>query len=132
MRKIIFGTFIAAVLAGVGCVKTVNDRTTAGMPFLKDKIQARYERSVDQVTQATKDVITNLGTLVNEATMYNHTNAVRTVEGKVNQRSVWVRVEGIDRTITEVTVQARTSGGGSDVDLAAQIDKEIALKLASR
>jgi hypothetical protein len=132
MRKIIFASLLGAVLVGLGCVSTVDDRKTAGMPFTKDKILARYERPVDQVAQATKDVISSQGTLVNESTLYNQTNAVRTVEGKVNQRSVWVRIEGVDPKVTQVTVQARTSGGWSDIETAAQIDKEIALKLASR
>ena len=61
--------------------------------------------------------------------MYNQTNAVKTVEGKVNQRTVWVRVEAVDPKVTEVTVQTRTPGGLSDIDLAHQLEKEIALKL---
>jgi hypothetical protein len=32
--------------------------------------------------------------------------------------------------ITDVSVQARTQGGGSDIDLASQISTQIALKLA--
>jgi hypothetical protein len=54
---------------------------------------------------------------------------VKTVEGKVNQRTVWVRVEAVDPKVTEVTVQTRTPGGLSDIDLAHQLEKEIALKL---
>jgi len=71
--------------------------------------------------------------LVHEGTLYGQTNAVgnmvRTVQGKVNQRSVYVRVEQVDPKVTGVTVQTRTSAGVSDIDLAAQIDKQIALKL---
>ena len=51
------------------------------------------------------------------------------VQGKVNQRTVYVRVEQIDPKITGVAVQTRTQGGVSDIDLAAQIDKQIALEL---
>jgi hypothetical protein len=54
---------------------------------------------------------------------------VKIVEAKINQRNVWVRVEPVDLKVTDVTVQARTAGGGSDVNLAAEIDKQIALKL---
>jgi len=96
------------------------------MPLVKDKITGRYERSVDQIFQAAKDVIKENGVLVNESVLYNKT---KTVEGKVNQRSVWVRVEGIEPKVTEVTVQTRTAGGLSDIDLAHQLEKEIALKL---
>jgi hypothetical protein len=38
------------------------------------------------------DVIKFNGTLVNETTLYSETNLVKTVEGKINQRDVWVRV----------------------------------------
>jgi uncharacterized protein DUF3568 len=126
---IIFPLFAAAVLVGAGCVSTVNDRSTAGIPLVKDKIQGRYERPVDQIFQAAKEVIKENGVLSNESVLYNQTNAVKTVEGKVNQRTVWVRVEAIDPKVTEVTVQTRTSGGLSDIDLAHELEKEIALKL---
>jgi hypothetical protein len=67
--------------------------------------------------------------LANDSTLYNQGNVVRTVEGKVNQRSIWVRIEGIDPKITSVIVQARTRGGFADVDLAHELEKQIALKL---
>lgn len=129
MKRIIFAILAGLAVVGTGCVSTVNERTTAGMPFVKDKIQSRYERPVDQIFQASKDVIKDNGVLVREGVLYNQTNEVKTVEGKVNQRSVWVRVEAIDPKITEVTVQTRTPGGGSDIDLAAELQKQIALKL---
>ena len=129
MKKTIFAILLGAVLVGAGCVSTVDERKTAGVPFIKDRVEGRYERSVDEVTKAAKLVVSNNGVLVNESTLYNQTNAVRTVEGKVNQRTVWVRVEAQDPKITAVTVQTRTPGGGSDIDLAHEIEKQIALKL---
>ncbi len=117
------------LLASTGCISTVDERSTPGVPFIKDRIEGRYERTVDQVANAAKEVVKSNGVLINEAVMYNKTNAVKTVEGKVNQRSVWVRIEGIDPKVTAVTVQTRTPGGGSDIDLAHEIEKQIALKL---
>jgi len=117
------------VLVGAGCISTVDDRKTAGVPFIKDRVEGRYERSVDQVAAAAKQVVTSNGVLVNETVLYNQTNAVKTIEGKVNQRTVWVRIESLDPKVTAVTVQTRTSGGGSDIDLAHEIEKQIALKL---
>ena len=84
---------------------------------------------MDQVFEAAKDVVKFNGTLINESILHGETNAVKTVEGKINQRTVWVRVEALDPKVTAVTVQARTSGGGSDLDLAREVDKQIALKL---
>ena len=55
----------------------------------------------------------------------------RAIEGKVNERTVWIRVEQEpDPKITSVTVQARTKWGGSDIELVHQLSKEIYAKLA--
>jgi uncharacterized protein DUF3568 len=132
MKPRILAALAGAVLIGAGCVSTVNDRTTAGVPFVKDKIEGQYERPVDDCFVAAKEVVKSLGTLVNEETLYNQTNAiglVKTVQGKVNQRNVWVRIAPVDTTVTSVTVQTRTPGGGSDLDLAHEVEKRIALKL---
>ena len=130
MKTTIFAILFGVVLTSVvGCVSTVDDHTTAGVPFIKDRVEGRYERTVDQVAEAAKQVMTSQGVLVNEGTLYNQTNAVRTVEGKVNQRTVWMRVQAIDPKITSVTVQTRGPGGGSDLDLAHELEKQIALKL---
>jgi len=114
-------------------VETVTGRKTAAVPFVKDRIESRYERPADQVFQAAKEVVAYNGTLVNEGIVYGQTNAIgniiRTVEGKVNQRTVWVRIEQVEPQVTGLAVQTRTSSGGSDIELAAEIDKQIALRL---
>lgn len=130
-------TKVITILCGafalvVGCVSTVNDRSTAGVPFVKDQVGGQYERSVDQVFQAAKEILSSLGTIVNDSTLYGQTNMVRTIQGKVDQRNVWIRVEGVDpKPITLLVVQARTKAGGSDLDLAHEIEKQIAVKLAT-
>jgi hypothetical protein len=127
---LLFGTITTVAL--IGCVETVSNRKTVGVPYIKDTIEGRYERPLDQVHQAALDVIKFNGTLVNESTIHSETNIVKTVEGRINQRNVWVRVEQVDPKVTSVKVQTRTPGGGSDIDLAHQVEKEIALKLVSR
>ncbi len=129
MKNSIFALLLGVVILGAGCVGTVTERSTPGMPFIKDRVEGRYERSVDQVFGAAKDVVRKNGVLVNEGTLYNETNVVKTVEGKVDQRNVWVRVEAVDPKVTSVVVQTRTPGGGSDLDLAHELEKEIALEL---
>ncbi|MEY2467152.1 MAG: hypothetical protein QOD03_1673 [Verrucomicrobiota bacterium] len=129
MKTKIFAALLGLALITAGCVDTVSGRKTAGVPFIKDKIEARYERSVDDCFNAAKAVITESGVLNNEGILHDQTNLVKTVEGKVNQRTVWVRIEMVEPKITAVSVQTRTPGGGSDIDLAAMIDKQIALKL---
>src|SRR5262250_1130955 len=90
MKKI-FVLLLGAVLVG-GCVGTVTGRKTGGVPFVKDTVEGRYERPLDQVFEAAKEVIKFNGTLVNESILHNETNTVKTAEGKVSQSTVWIRV----------------------------------------
>ncbi len=129
MNRTIVAICFGAVLIGAGCVSTVNDRTSPGVPFIKDRVEGRYERPVEPIFNAAKTVVSRLGTLVNESTLYSQTNTVKTVQGKVNQCNVWVRVEAIDPKVSAVIVQTRKPSGTSDLDLAHQIEKEIALEL---
>src|ERR1043166_4501590 len=131
-NRILTALATAAVLIGaIGCVQTVSDRKTPAIPLLKDSFENRYERTVDQAFEAAKAVVTTSGVMNTESILHNQTNMVKTIEGKVNQRSVWVRVEAIDPKVTSVTVQTRTPGGAPDMDLAHQLATEIAVKLGS-
>jgi hypothetical protein len=129
MKMTNFLILLGVVLAIAGCVSTVDEHKTAGVPFIKDRVGGQYERTVDQVAKAAKQVVSSNGVLVNETTLYDQTNSVKTVEGRVNQRTVWVRIEYVDPKVTAVTVQTRTTGGGTDIDLAHELEKQIALKL---
>jgi hypothetical protein len=134
LKFTIFAGLVAAAALVAGCVNTVTGGRTAGVPFIRDTIEARYDKPADPVFQAARAVIAENGTLMNEGTLYGQTNSLgnvaRTIKGKVNERTVYVRVEALDPKITATAVQTRTSAGVSDIDLAAQIDKQIALKLA--
>jgi hypothetical protein len=121
---------IGAALLVIGCHSTMDGRKRAGVPFVKDQVEGRYERPADKVFAAAREVIKFNGTLVNESTLHGGTNLVRVLEGKVNQRNVWVRVEPMDAKVTSVVVQVRTKSGGKDTDLTHEIEKQIALQLA--
>jgi hypothetical protein len=123
------------VLVGIctilgGCVNTVGGNKTTAVPFLRDRVEARYERSLDQVFGAAKEVLARNGAIARAGTLYNQTNDIRVLEGKVKQTTVWIRVESVDPHLTGIIVQSRTSRGGADLALAHEIDKEIALQLA--
>ena len=126
----IFAALAGAVIVTAGCVHTVSDTSSPSLTWSKDKVTGRYERSVDQVYQASVAVIQNNGVLVTEYIPHDNTNTVRSLEGKVNEKKVWIRVESVDpvKPLTEVTVQARSTWG-SDIDLAHEMEKEIALQL---
>ena len=129
MRTKIFAALLGAGILAVGCVKTVNDRHTGGVPWVNDKFEGRYERTVPQVYDASVYVVNKMGTVSRESVVSPGTNEFKTVEGKINDRNVWIRVEPVDAKVTSVIVQVRTSGGGSDKPLTHDIEKAIAIKL---
>jgi hypothetical protein len=106
-----------------GCYPAVDGRRGMGMPFVKDSIEARYERSPMEIWKTAKEVISYNGQLYSEDVLKS------TLEGSVNTRTVWVRVEPLDDRVTRVIVQSRTRGGAADLEMAGEIDKQIALKL---
>lgn len=132
MKIKILMALIGAALVTAGCVSTVSDTKTMGMPLVRDSVQARYQRSLDDVYRAAVTVVNNNGVVTTEFIPHDSTNAVRSLEGKLNQGKVWVRVEAVDpqTPVTQVTVQARTRYGAANLDAAVLIDREIALQLA--
>jgi len=123
---------VTAVSALTGCVSTVSDTKSFGFPIAQDKVEGRYNRSVDQVYGAAVAVVKNNGAIVTEFIPHNTTNEVRSLEARVNQQEVWVRVSAVDpmKPITSILVQARTKGGMANIDLAHELEKEVALELA--
>jgi Protein of unknown function (DUF3568) len=124
----VLAAFVGAIIFVTGCVNTVAGPKAAGLPFIKDKVQGRYERPADEVFTAAKAVLGANGVVASEGLLHG-TNDVHFVTGRVNQRRVWISVEQIEPKVSEVTVQTRTQGGGSDLDLAHDLEKQIALKL---
>ncbi len=131
MKTKIFLAVLGAAIITTGCVGTVSGTKTPALVYNRDQVQGRYQRSVDQVYQAAVQVIQTDGVLVTEYIPHDTTNTVRSLKGKVNRRNVWIRVAAESPQITDVTVQAR-SGTSGDVDLAHELEKEIALKLSSQ
>jgi len=121
--------FLGLVAVGVllafntGCTSTPEGRRVAAVPFGKDTIESRYERPVESIFAAAKEVLRFNGTLYGENTISH------TLEAKVDTRTVWVGVDEVEPKISRVIVKARKKNKTADVDLAAEIDKQIALRL---
>ena len=130
MKRKIFAALVGISLVAVGCVKTVSDTHTPTVMFGKDSVEGRYPRTLDQVYAASVQVVQHNGVVVTEYIPHDTTNNVRSFEGKVDEFKVWVRVEAMDPTITAVIVQTRTKWGNKDIDLAHELEKEIALQLS--
>jgi hypothetical protein len=132
MKTKMLVVLLGGLVLVAGCVSTVNDRSTAAWPLVKDKFEGRYQRSVEQVYAAAVGAVRDNGAISRESIINPGPNQARTIEAKVNGRNVWVRVEAVDPNITSVIVQARSKGGGSDQELTHELEKQIALKLATR
>ena len=130
MKKIIFAVLAGVAIVATGCVHTVSGTTSFAVSYGKDSVAGRYQRSVDQVYAASKTIISTDGVLLTEFIPHDSTNAVLSLEGRVNDSKVWIRVEQVDPKISQVDVQARTKWGRVDLDLVHEIEKEIALELA--
>jgi len=120
-------TFFSLALSTVlvlasGCVGTETGHEVSGMPFTKDTITSRYEKPVALLANATRVVLSRNGKLSVDNVVDN------TFQAKVNQRDVFVKVADLDGKITVVSVQVRGPMGG-DIDLAAELSKQIALQL---
>jgi hypothetical protein len=125
--KNFFRIFTVLVMAFIstGCVGTVDNRKVAGVPLVKDKIVRVYERPVLQTWGAAKDVLAANGTIIHEDVMQS------TLTARIDTRTVRVKVEAVDAKMSRVTTQVRTRMGNSDLDLGGEIDKQIALRLAT-
>jgi len=132
MKTKILVVLLGGLVLAAGCVSTVNDRHTAAWPLAKDKFEGRYERAPDQVYAAAVEVIRFNGAVERESILNPGPNQARTIEARVNGRKVWVRVEAVDPKITSVFVQVRTKAGGTDLQLTQELQKQIAVRLATR
>ena len=132
MNKTIFAVFAGAALIAAGCVHTVSDTSTFAVSYGRDSVAGRYQRSVTQVYSAAVNVVSRDGVLTREYVPHEYTNEVRQLEGRVNDRKVWIRVEQVDPQVSQVDVEARTKMGRVDIDLVHELEKEIAIELATQ
>lgn len=126
MKKNVLALLVTAGLAVffLGCYTTPEGRMRPSLvPFAKDSLEYRYQRPLDQVFGAAKEVLKFNGTLYGENTIS------KTLEAKIDTRTVWVAVDEVEPQVTRVRVQARKRGGTADIDLASEIATQIALKL---
>lgn len=120
----LLGVCLSAMVTS-GCYTDQAGRQRAGIPLVRDQIERRYERSATEVWTAAKDVLNYNGTLYSEDLLTN------TLEGSVNERRVWIKVEELDPVVTRVVIQARAKGGAADLILVGEIHTQIAVRLAS-
>ena len=132
MKKTILALLAVTAAAVItGCVSTVDDTHAFATSWNTDTVSGRYARPLDEVYNASLAVVQRNGVVLTEFIPHDTTNSVRSLEGRVADRNVWVRVEAVDPQTSQVDVQARSSWGTTDVGLVHELEKEIALQLAA-
>ena len=130
MKKTLFAVLAGATIIATGCVHTVTNTSTFAVSYGKDSVAGRYQRPMQTVYDASKAVLAREGVLLTEFIPHDNTNAVLSMEGRVSDCKVWIRVEQVEPKISQVDVQARSKWGRVDLDLVHELEKEIALELA--
>jgi hypothetical protein len=108
-----------AIAFSTGCYSTSEGRVRAGVPFVKDSIQSRYELPLSNVHDAAIEVLKTNGELTSDDVVK------KVVAGVAFGRKIWISFDDSIPGITTVTTQARTKAGGPDVEIASEIDKLI-------
>lgn len=129
MKTGLFVLLAGMALCLTGCVSTVTEQKSSGVPAFRDRVEGRYERPINQVFEAAKRALNSYGNVSAEGQLHTSTNQVRTIEGFVNQNSIYVRVEALEPRLTLVVVQVRTKWGGTDLQMAHELEKRVALEL---
>jgi hypothetical protein len=106
-------------VAFTGCYTSQEGKLKVGTPFVKDELVSRYEQPYARVHAAARDVLKQMGTLTNDDVEQ------KLLKGKVDTSTVWITLDDTETKIIKITIQARTSGGGANVDLASEVDKRI-------
>ena len=83
MKTKMLVVLLGGLVLVAGCVSTVNDRSTAAWPLVKDKFEGRYQRPPDQVYAAAVAVLRNNGAVARESIINPGPTQVRTIEAKV-------------------------------------------------
>jgi len=114
---------VAGLGVFTGCRGTVAGGSTMAVPFLQDTIESKYPRSIDKVQAAARETLAFNGTITSDDSV------TRVVQAQINNRKVLVKVEELEPQVTRVLVQVFKKNGGTDIQLAAEMDKQIALRL---
>lgn len=129
MKKGFFVLLAGLAIGLAGCVNTVTEQKTGGVPSFRDRVEGRYERPLTSVFEAAKRALNSYGNVSAEGQLHTTTNQVRTIEGFVNQNAIFIRVEAVDPKVTSVIVQVRTKWGSTDLQIAHELEKRVALEL---
>lgn len=126
MLRALLAAFTLTALIGLstGCYSTSEGRVRPGVPFVKDSIESRYELPLARVHDAAIAVLKTNGEVSSDDVVK------KVVAGVAFGRKIWISFDDSTPGFTTVITQARTKGGGPDVDIASEVDKLIYGELA--
>lgn len=120
---------VAVAVGLIGCVSKVTETQPSSKPAYQDRIENRYAKSVDQVYAAAQKAVESFGNVTRAGNVLSATNQVRTVEGEINGRSIYIRLEEIAPRTTTAVVQVRTKLGSTDLRVAKDVVRQIGVYL---
>ena len=129
MKKLLNLAGLMVALFLTGCVNTVTQNQPGTLPTYRDRIETRQQKPLEPVFEASKRALNSFGNITAEGKVFVGTNQVRIIEGSINGRAVYMRVEEIDPQLTSVVVQVRTKMGGTDLRVAKDVVRQIAKEL---
>jgi len=129
MNKLLNLVWLVVALFLVGCVNTVTQNQPGTLPTYRDRLETRQQKPLEPVFEASKRALNSFGNITAEGKVFVGTNQVRIVEGNINGRAVYMRVEEINPQLTSVLVQVRTKMGGTDLSVAKDVVRRIAVEL---
>ena len=129
MKNLLNLAGLVAVFLLTGCVNTVTQNQPGKLPAYRDRIETRQQKPLEPVFEASKRALNSFGNITAEGKVFVGTNQVRIIEGSINGRAVYMRVEEIDPQLTSVLVQVRTKMGGTDLRVAKDVVRQIAKEL---
>lgn len=120
---------VTVAVSLMGCVSKVTETQPGSKPAYQDRIENRYAKSVDQVYDAAQKAVESFGNVTRAGNVLSATNQVRTVEGQINGRAIFIRLEEVAPKTTTAVVQVRTKAGGTDLRVAKDVVRQIGVYL---
>jgi hypothetical protein len=125
------------ILAGLalgltGCVSKVTQDNPDRPPAYRDRIEAQYQQPAQKVFEAAKRAFNRFGNITVESSSVSSAVQMCFIEGTINQDKVYIRIEGTSSSAAKMIVQIRAPMGGTNLQVANELQKQTELELPRR
>ena len=123
---------LAAVALGVaGCVSKVTQDNPGKPPAYRDRIEVQYKQPAEKVFEAAKRAFNSFGNITRESSPASGAQ-LWFIEGLINGNRVYIRIEGAASTSTKMIIQIRAPGGGTNLQMANELNRQTEIELGRR